>query len=248
MQWVKVSNGQHVARIFCQRAGDEMSDPQMSGRAPIKMVEAYWEGLRNGRLMPNRGEVLARGLGAAMDNAFILERLINGFARLRVAGMRLNDLKGMETRSMPISAFFDKRDYVSLSESLEAVFAEPAIVHLTLHAPTTSEAPALHGAMVLMPLRSDLGDVTRALGCLVFDGMIGKPPRDFRIVAEERRTLTGFADTSAAPIAVPRRNAPPAVSGFAEDSAPFAPRSPTPPRRAGRPHLRLVVSDDDKTD
>ena len=31
-----------------------MSNLRISGRAPIKMVEAYWEGLRNGRLMPNR--------------------------------------------------------------------------------------------------------------------------------------------------------------------------------------------------
>jgi hypothetical protein len=218
-----------------------MTDPRIRGRAPIKMVEAYWEGLRNGRLMPNRGEVQARGLGAAMDNAFILERVANGFARMRVAGPRLNDLMGMETRGMPVSALFLPEQRSQLSDTLEAVFGEPAMARLTLLAPAAADGPMFAGEVLLLPLRSDLGDVTRALGCLIYEGMIGKAPRRFRIDAEERRTLTGFAETPEAPTIVPRRMVE--APGFAESTAAFEP--PRQRRVGERPHLRLVKSDDE---
>ncbi len=221
-----------------------MSNLRISGRAPIKMVEAYWEGLRNGRLMPNRGEVQARGLGAAMDNAFILERVANGFARLRVAGPRLNDLLGMETRGMPISALFQQDEAASLSDILETIFGEPATAQLTLKSPATSDSPELIGEMVLLPLRSDLGDVTRALGCIVYDGQISTPPRRFSIVSEHRQTLTGFAEAPENASFVPRRVDAERAQEFAEPAASFETQAPRPRRAGERPHLRLVKSDD----
>ncbi|MEM9129958.1 MAG: hypothetical protein AAGA97_09595, partial [Pseudomonadota bacterium] len=39
----------------------------------------------------------------------------------------------------------------------------------------------LQGTMVILPLRSDLGDISRALGCLVTSGEIGEGPRRFKI-------------------------------------------------------------------
>ncbi len=38
----------------------------------IAQVDAYWEALRNGRLMPERAEVDPRGLECALEYAFIL--------------------------------------------------------------------------------------------------------------------------------------------------------------------------------
>ena len=44
------------------------------------------------------------------------------------------------------------------------------------------------------PLRADGGEVTRALGCVVTDGAIGRQPRRLAITAVEHMTLTGYAD------------------------------------------------------
>lgn len=38
--------------------------------------------------------------------------------------------------------------------------------------------------MLLLPLRSDLGDVTRALGCLIAEGEIGQGPRRFDLMED----------------------------------------------------------------
>lgn len=219
-----------------------MSTGHLTGRAPLMMVEAYWEGLRNGRLLPSRGEVQARGLGAAIDHAFILERVVNGFARLRVAGTRLNDLLGMETRGMPISALFQPDDRSDLSDTLESVFADPSIADLTLDARGDVSRPSLTGEMLLMPLRGDLGEVSRALGCLIFDGPVGTPPRRFRIRDIHRRPLPDAADPATCRASETTRLHS-VQPGFAEDRNGFDP-APRPRRSPGRPNLRLVKSDE----
>jgi hypothetical protein len=46
---------------------------------------------------------------------------------------------------------------------------------------------------MLLPLRSDLGDVSRALGCLVSHGRIGRPVRRFAIARSETLPLSSAA-------------------------------------------------------
>ena len=86
----------------------EMSDhhPE-SGYAAIAQVEAYWEALRGTRIVPKRSEIDPRGIEGALENAFIVERVAPGIARLRIAGSHLNDLMGMEVRGMPLTALFN---------------------------------------------------------------------------------------------------------------------------------------------
>lgn len=205
----------------------------------ISQVEAYWEGLRNGRIMPSRSEVDPRGISGALEHAFILERVARGIGRFRLAGMHLNDLMGMEVRGMPLTALIlpDSRD--AMNAALAAVFDEPAMVRLALKSDTGLGRSEIDAKMVLLPLRSDLGDVSRVLGCFVAEGKVGRAPRRFSIMSESRKTLIGYGDTRAreAPVSdqTPLAGAPDAQLPGTETRL---------DRPTGRPYLRLVTSDD----
>ncbi|WP_323008693.1 PAS domain-containing protein [Paracoccus sp. (in: a-proteobacteria)] len=147
-------------------------------------LRGYWEGLRQGRAIPDRADVAPRGIRRALDYAFILERIAPGAARFRLAGRHLIDLMGMEVRGMPLCAFLNTSSRGRLSDVLESVFFAPQIAEIVLGSPASYGRPALDGRMLLLPLRSDLGDVTRALGCLVVQGQVGESPRRFDLLSD----------------------------------------------------------------
>ena len=45
------------------------------GYGPLAQVEAYWEALRGNRLMPRRSDIDPRGIEAALEYAFILDKI-----------------------------------------------------------------------------------------------------------------------------------------------------------------------------
>ena len=211
-------------------------------------VERYWDALRGERLLPLRSEVDPRGIEGALDSAFVVERIAPGIARFRLAGSHLVDLMGSEVRGMPLSVLFTGESRAELAEAVEGVFSGPETLRLTLAGERGLARPTLGAQMLLLPLRSDLGDVTRALGCLVSEGPIGRAPRRMVIrsvertdVLDARRVAQAAVHAApdplshAAPPAAPsRRLAPPArevASGQDE------PRLRSVP---GAPHLRVV--------
>lgn len=199
----------------------------------ISEVRAYWEALRDGRDAPYRSEVDPRGIERALEYAFILERIAPRVARFRLAGMHLTDLMGMEVRGMPVTAVFTPKARAEVEEALEAVFAGPRTADLSLRAEPGLGRPALEARLLLLPMRSDLGDMTRALGCLMAEGPIGRTPRRFDVASAAVRRITAVA---------PGATRAPVPTGFAEVPAgfDFAP----PPAMRSRGHLRLVKSDD----
>lgn len=223
--------------------------------APLAQIEGYWNALRGSRLLPLRSEIDPRGLKGALEYCFVLERVAPGIARLRVAGSHLGDLMGMEVRGMPISSFLTADARQEFAEMLEEVFETPATATITLSAETGLGRPPLKARMILLPVRSDLGDTSRVLGGFVTEGDIGRAPRRFSIdmirlspiVARDTTAKDGparpapdafrsFDRDHGADIALPRpaveaRNEAPAM---AEDSARF--EQPIP----GVPYLRVV--------
>jgi len=202
--------------------------------APLKTIEAYWDGLRDGGNVPKRSAVDPRGIENTLENAFILERIAPGLARFRLAGMHLVELMGMEVRGMPLSSFFVPEARAALSLLLERGFDGPEIVEISLVAETGFGKPDLKATLLLLPLRSDQGDVSRMLGCLVSDGRIGRTPRRFDLAGSQRRAVR------IAPHTAPRSDRRhPAVTlaslkaKLAEDATPKE-----------RPYLRLVTSND----
>lgn len=206
-----------------------MSDYQPhSGYAPLSLVEAYWDALRAGREMPKRAEIDPRGIENALENAFILERVAPGVARLRIAGTHLHDVIGMEARGMPITAFFEREDRTRVAGLLEEVFQTPASAELRMTAASSLGQPALDARMVLLPLKSDLGDVSRILGCLVVNGDLGTVPRRFDLSGVDIRRLgSGIRPVKStpapAPVAVPIPIPTKAPQKFAEPKAMFTP-------------------------
>lgn len=214
------------------------------GYAVISQVEAYWEALRGTRLMPKRSEIDPRGIETALEYAFILERIAPGIARLRVAGSHLTDLMGMEVRGMPLTTFFLSDDRRPVSNLLEEVFQGPGVSTLRLESGGAAGRPPLEARMLLMPLKSDLGDVSRALGCLVCKGDIGEAPRRFGLQEQNLRSL--LPPDASLPVDDPTLRAPlpprpvqATTPGFEAPAAAFEgkPKKPRPP------YLRLVKSD-----
>lgn len=228
----------------------------------ISQLEAYWHGLRAGRVVPNRSDVDPRGIDRALEFAFVLERIAPGMARFRLAGMHLNDLMGMEVRGMPITSFFVPDGRRQISDALEHVFEEPSIARLHLVAERGIGKPQNDAEMIILPLKSDLGDISRALGCLVCEGDIGRTPRRFTIEEISVEPLIAGVDPVGAPIVrAPVDPTPPSpvprpmsgsVPGFAESQASITGtlRSETednkdqPGKPTRVPWLRLVSTDD----
>lgn len=215
----------------------------------IAQIDGYWETLRGDRQVPLRAEVDPRGIDQALENAFILERIAPKVARFRLAGMHLNELMGMEVRGMPITAMFEPADRASVTALLEHVFEEPAKVRLRLEsAPGSWTQTGPVGELILLPLRSDLGDISRALGCLVTDGLpLGRAPHRFRVAAEHIEALNGVVRTVRTPV-YPSYDSRESVgeTELNEDPAPF--QDDVPGASAGvserAPYLRLVHDSD----
>lgn len=216
----------------------------------LARIEAYWSEIRRCRLAPSRSDIDPRGLEGVLGNAFILERLTAGLARLRIAGSHMTELIGMEARGLPLSAIFAGSSRETLADSLEAVFDEPAKVRFSLISPAGLGRRELVGHMVLLPLRSDLGDINRVLGGIEMTGTVGRAPRRLEIVGQSRQSLVGYA-------AEPGKTT--GLSGnFTAEPARVTPRRPVVGSRrlveraqaegpAGRrgAHLRLVLCNDE---
>lgn len=239
---IEYVSGSNVVSLMPRR--NEMHFPA------LKTVEAYWEGLRNGRPVPARSEVDPRGMQSALEFAFILERIAPGVARFRLAGMHLTDLMGMEVRGMPLTAMFVPESRAKLSEALEAVFETPQITVITLKAERGIGRGAMDAQLLLCPLKSDLGDVNRVLGCLQSKGEIGRQPRRFEVVDIQSRPLLGNpADQSFD--TTPKGT--PVPAGFAEAKKAYEDSKSTNSEtqdkveetpRAAKPVLRLVKTDE----
>ena len=206
-------------------------------------VEAYWDRVRAGRLVPSRSEIDPSGLRSHLAHVFVVERIASGLARVRIAGRHLTELMGLEVRGMPVSALFEPASRDELGDAMQALFDDPAKLRFELEASGGFGRPAITGQMMLLPLRSDLGEVSRALGVVQMTGKIGRPPRRFEIARQTHQGLVGFAGPEAAPL-----------RGFSELDDQTRPKghAPAPARRgetAGLrpskvPYLQLVSDSD----
>ncbi|MEH6522061.1 MAG: PAS domain-containing protein [Sulfitobacter sp.] len=224
-----------------------MSDYQPhSGFAPLSLVEAYWDALSAGREMPKRAEIDPRGIESALEYAFILERVAPGVARMRIAGSHLHDIMGMEARGMPLTAFFLQDVRIRIAGLLEEVFQTPATAEVRMICDGEPGEPALDARMVLLPLKSDLGDVSRILGCFVCQGKLGDVPRRFDVTDIKVRKLGHSADIQEEPKSADVTQ----FQGFAEQQSSFVSAKSfadisddTADNNKRPPYLKLVKSE-----
>lgn len=230
-----------------------------SSGADSRNLLRYWNATRTGADIPLRSEIDPRGIAGMLSKTFIIEQIAPGLGRFRVAGTHLADLLGMDVRGMPISAMMRPGSRDELSEGLRKIFDMPGILRAALSAPGEFRRPELEAELLILPLRDDRGEVTRAIGCLIARGQIGKTPRrfDIRHLRVDPVSVVKPADgvsvnldkgddvddvipARIARLAHEKAHQPAnAAPGFAEDSAPrYAPLKPGQPS-----YLRLVVKD-----
>lgn len=140
-------------------------------------LERHWQSLRQGMSVPRRFDINTTAIETALPWTFVLHRVAPGVARIRVAGQKIHDVMRMDPRGMPLSALLDADDRSTLAVHLEEVFSEPALVQLPLHRPAAILRPEVNGALLLMPLLDEHGEVTRAFGALVTDRVLGQRRR-----------------------------------------------------------------------
>ena len=186
----------------------------------------YWEGLRQGADVPRRADVDPRQIRDALSYSFILDHIRPGTVRFRLAGQHLTELMGMDVRGMPLRSFFELSDRKRLMEHVEMVFEGPCSLDIELVSDAQGRAP-LDGRMTLMPLKDSDGRVSRALGIMVTDGVIGLPPRRFRI---RRPSLHPIQPGKPVGDAIKAK-----AGGFGEPPLPY-----DGPERAPRPRLTLL--------
>ncbi|RBI70843.1 PAS domain-containing protein [Roseovarius sp. TE539] len=201
----------------------------------LSALVGYWAGMCDGAQVPRRSDVDPRRIGALLSNAFIAERIAPGHARLRIAGMHLTELMGMEVRGLPLSAFIAPAGRDRLADGLVRLFDQPATLRLDLVLRGDGRGrAAATGTMVLLPLRSDMGDVSRALGCLITTAPPGAAPVRFDI--RDCKATPVLRDTGPPPAAGPCPARGRADALLRYDAAPGI-------RSGERPYLRLVKSD-----
>ncbi len=189
---------------------------------PLQDVRAYWEAMRIEGRLPRRDDINPRGMASALEQVFLVEQVAPNHGRLRLAGMGLADLLGMDVRGMPVTALLEPTSRSKLSEALGGLFRGDHILDLWLEAECGIGRPPLTARMLILPLIGSHGEPDLALGCLCAKGNVGRTPRRFTISRMVREKLGAAASVDSA-------------SAFADP-----PRPLHPPK--GRPNLRLVSS------
>lgn len=213
----------------------------------LSSLRTYWERLRAGRIAPYRAEIDPRQFEGALENMFIVERVSPDNMRIRLAGMKICEMMGMEVRGMQPGFLVGEGDRQRFERLLGVVMSEPSVVELSLQSEGWSGR--WRASMLLMPLRSDFGEINRVLGCCACGpGEIVGAPLVFRI-----------EDVSISPIEPSAAVVEPAQSlpGFAEETTPFAaapaaaprlrsidgnPNAPARPKEIGR-RFRVIDND-----
>lgn len=204
-------------------------------------VLSYWETLRNGRLAPMRSELDPRKITNSLQHTFVLEYNNSQDVRFRLAGMKLNEIMGMELRGMPARALISLGCRDELCRIIDDLIMDPKIVELHLTAETDHKTRTT-ARMLMLPMQNENGEICRILGCMTAQGPLMQQPQRFDIADIKKTRIVGVQET------------PQADFGFQEDAAAFEgptefvkpelPSKTNKPRTkrlvAGKPYLRLV--------
>lgn len=145
--------------------------PQRPAQMPVVFdglahVRGYWEGLRRGDTLPARADLDPRGLNGVLDRVFLGQRIGRGLVQVRIAGSGLADFAGMDVRGLPLSCLFAAESRTQLAETVERVFAEPAVAEVDLGSDRAAGG-GLVARLLLLPL-ADEGGMKLILGALSF--------------------------------------------------------------------------------
>lgn len=153
--------------------------------ADLRAFQAHWAEARRGDSVPYRAHIDPRRIAPLLPNVFVAERIAPGVTRMRIAGMHLSHLVGTEARGIPLCSLIAPAARDAFALALVELFDRPATLRMDLRSHGGLGGPELRGTLLMMPLRSDLGDVSRVLGCLVTNGEAGRTPCRFEIASTQ---------------------------------------------------------------
>jgi hypothetical protein len=142
----------------------------------LQDLESYWREIRGARRLPVRTDVEPARIDSILPQAFILEHVAPGIARVRVAGQAMAALAGQDLRGVPLSVMFDVGSRPALQGWLMRVFGGPALVELPLRQGGGFMRAGRTGRMLILPLLGPEGTVTRAIGAMVATGGFAARP------------------------------------------------------------------------
>ncbi|MEL6598248.1 MAG: PAS domain-containing protein [Pseudomonadota bacterium] len=209
-------------------------------KSVAETISAYWEKLRDGGRVPRRSAIDPRHFESALEHMFILEDAGSSPTRIRLGGLRLCELMGIEIRGMAGRCFFRHEDHAELERVFKSVMEEPATADLICAAETMDGTP-LRTTIVLRPLTDEFDTVNRILGAVSFHG-VPKSGLNLTLISAMVRRVGEEGP--------PRQ----ALNAFAEDQTPYSAPALTPITGSGaktkkkdarRDHLKLVVNRDD---
>lgn len=190
----------------------------------LSLLYDHWDSLRAGRLAPFRAEINPRAFSPALEHMFILETLGPDDIRIRLAGMRLCEMMGMEVRGKPAVSMMRTDSRAQLARVMRQVTSTPSMAEFTLRAYDFSNAE-FDASMLLLPLRSDFGTIDRMIGAISLRADRFGPPLGFSILNVAVTAIQeGVIDA-------------PALPGFAEAQGGFT--------MDGAPDLRPVDGNPD---
>ena len=131
----------------------------------IHTLRSHWDSLRINGELPLRADIDPRKIPDVLDSLFIFERLNSQDMRVRIAGLTLCEMMGMEVRGQSPMSFFDESTRQRFASVVTDVLDRPTIAHLGLNTVDKMGNKA-RAQMILLPLRSDFGDVSRVIGCI----------------------------------------------------------------------------------
>jgi hypothetical protein len=193
-----------------------------------RALYSYWDELRAGRDAPGRSEIDPRRISGALETMFILEALDDGQLRFRLAGTRLCEWLGMEARGCVVETVMAPGHEHEIAELGRRVLLEPGAGVMRLRA-GDGAGTDWAGEALLLPMRSELGEMARIIGCVNLDGADRRrrPEPPLRLRCQGVRVLPIEVDPGEAAL---RARAPadplgarsmPEASGFGEGAARF---------------------------
>lgn len=134
-------------------------------QSTIETLRSHWDDICEGDLPPFRSDIAPRTMPNVLDTLFILEQLNPEDTRVRIAGLKICEMMGMEVRGQSPMSFFQDNARGRFDSILTEVLGQPKIAKLGLDT-VDKLGNKDHVDMILLPLRSDFGDISRIIGCV----------------------------------------------------------------------------------
>jgi len=125
----------------------------------------YWNGVRGGRLAPQRFEIEPSSISELLPETFILDCDNVSSYRFRLAGTRICEQLGREFRGANLLDFWSADDREALDSLLNGIISDGSVGVVSFEAVADEERSARF-EMTLMPLIHSSRSVNRMLGSI----------------------------------------------------------------------------------